>query len=141
MSLRRINAYAQVNGAEQAIELYKSALGATVVVMTRYSEVPGMPAPPEIGNLVIHAHLRIGEGDLMITDGTPDRPVPGPGNISVALDFTDVASGAKAFDALAEGGQVLMPLTDAFWGAKFGLVVDKFGVQWMFSCSLNQTEA
>jgi PhnB protein len=74
----------------------------------------------------------------MLTDTTPDRPVPAESNLSIALDFADPASMATAFEALAAGGTVVCPIQDSFWGAKFGIAKDACGVSWMFNCQVQQ---
>ena len=70
----------------------------------------------------------------MVADTLPDQPARPGDNAHVNLSFDDVADMKKKFDALAAGGQVTMPLQDTFWGAKFGMLKDAFGVQWMFNC-------
>ena len=139
MSIKNINAYIHFNGtAEKAIELYKSALGAKTEVMMRYSDIPGDTPPPGHKNLVMHSELRIGEGTLMVSDAVPERPVASEGNTQVALDFADPAAMAKAFEALAAGGTVTLPIHDAFWGAKFGMLTDAYGARWLLNCQVNQ---
>ena len=58
--------------------------------------------------------------------------------MQIVLDFADVEEMTKAFDALSEGGKVTLPLQDTFWGAKFGLLTDAYGVNWMFNCELKK---
>jgi PhnB protein len=70
----------------------------------------------------------------MLSDTMPGMPFTPEGNAHVCLDFDDAADMAKRFDALAAGGKVTMPLQDTFWGAKFGMLTDAFGVRWMFNC-------
>ena len=74
----------------------------------------------------------------MLSDTMPDMPVTTKGNVQIALHFTDVTDMAKKFDALAAGGTVTMALQDTFWGARFGMLTDAFGVQWMFNCELKK---
>jgi len=57
------------------------------------------------------------------------------GNIAMSLDFSDLDEQEKVFAALAEGGSIMMPLEDTFWGAKFGMLTDKFGIEWMLNCN------
>src|SRR5215831_21079065 len=123
MAIKQINPYIHFNGtAEKAIRLYESALGAKADGLMRWGDQPGMcDDSPEQKNLVMHAHLRIGEGVVMVNDTPPNQPAGSDGNVEIALDFTEPAAMAKAFDALAAGGQVKMPIQDTFWGAKFGV--------------------
>jgi PhnB protein len=70
----------------------------------------------------------------MISDTMRHMPLSAGNNVHVTLDFVDVDDMAKKFDALSVGGKVTMALNDTFWGARFGMLVDKFGIQWMFNC-------
>lgn len=137
MSITNLNPYLNFNGtAEKAIKLYERALGAKTENLMRWSEMPpgeGNVAP-EHKNRVMHAHLQVGHGELMVADTLPDRPVKPGDNAHISLNFDDVGDMKKKFDALSSGGQVVMPLQDTFWGAKFGILKDEFGVQWMFNC-------
>lgn len=139
MPIKKISPYIHFNGtAEKAIHLYQGALGAKLEDISRYGEVPGMTAPPEQKSLVMHALLRIGEGEVMLNDETPDRPAATEGNVQIALDFDGLEEMTKAFDALAAGGKVILPPQDTFWGAKFGMLIDAYGVRWMFNCDLKK---
>jgi PhnB protein len=141
MSIQKINPYINFNGnAEKAIRLYESALGAKVVNVMRHGDMPDAKVTPETRNLVMHALLRIGEGEIMLSDSMPGTVTAGT-NMQIALHFGDEAETAKAFDALAAGGKITMPLQNTFWGAKFGMLTDAFGVQWMFNCELKKAEA
>jgi PhnB protein len=136
MPITTLNPYLNFNGtADQAIKLYESALGAKTEVIQRFGDMAGADVPAEQKNRVIHAALRIGGGTLMISDTMPDRPVPPAGNVHVILEFDDPAEETKKFEALAAGGQITMPLADMFWGAKFGMVTDAYGISWMFNCT------
>jgi len=134
--IKQLNPYLNFNGtAEKAIALYEKALGAKTENVMRYGDIPGNTPAPQNKNLVIHARLHIGGGVIMISDTTPDRPVPAAGNVHVSLDFDDPADQKKKFDALSVGGKVTMPLQDTFWGATFGMLEDAYGISWMFNCN------
>jgi PhnB protein len=140
MSIKKLNPYLNFDGsADKAIELYQSALGAKLEgPIGRFGEVPGMDMPPQHKNRVMHATLQIGEGVIMISDGPPGRPVTTGDSVHVALHFDDVGDMSKKFEALAAGGKVVMPLNDTFWGARFGMLTDAYGIHWMFSCELKK---
>jgi PhnB protein len=122
MSIKNLNPYIQLNGfAAQAIAFYEEALGAKLESVTRFREVAGMKVAPEHENRVMHALLRIGDGVLMISD------------LHIALDFDELADMSAKFDALAARGKVGFPIHETFWGAKFGMLTDAFGVHWMFN--------
>jgi uncharacterized protein len=137
MTIKQLNPYLNFNGtAEKAINLYQKALGAKLENLQRFGEIPGSSASAEVKNRVIHALLKIGPSTVMISDTMPDHPVAAGGNCHVCLDFDDPAEMKAKFDALSDGGKITLPIHDTFWGAKFGMVTDAFGVQWMMNCTV-----
>jgi PhnB protein len=139
MAITSLNPYLNYNGtAADAIKLYERALGARVETLSRFDEVPGMPVPPEQASRVMHAALRIGAGTLMISDTPPGMPAARESNTHVALHCDDAAEMEQMFQALAAGGTVMMPMQDTFWGARFGMLTDAFGIRWMFNCELKK---
>ena len=119
---------------EEAINFYKSALGAESIMLMRYSETPD-PTPPGMvapgsENKVCHASLRIGESVLMASDGGC-RGKAGFQGITLNLSVASEAEADRRFAALAEGGKVQMPLMKTFFSPRFGMVEDRFGVSWM----------
>ena len=129
-----IQAYLNFDGkCEEAIEFYKKALGAEVNFLMRFKDSPEPPAPgcgPADANKVMHASFRIGDTVLMASDGRAAGKTSFQG-ISLSLTVPTEAEADKAFNALANGGQVQMPLAKTFFSARFGMVADKFGVSWM----------
>jgi PhnB protein len=119
---------------EEAIELYKKALGAEVEMLMRIKDSPEPPPPgmhpPGSENKVMHASLRIGEARLMASDGRCSGK-PSFQGITLSLDANDEAHAKRLFGALAEGGEVRMPLAKTFFSPCFGMVADRFGVGWM----------
>ena len=139
MSIKQLNPYLNFNGtAAKAIQLYESALGGKTEGLMRFGDVPGMTVASEHQTRVMHALLRIGEGVIMISDTQPGMPVATEGNVHVCLDFDDVADMTTKFEALAVNGKVTLPLHDTFWGAKFGMLTDAFGVRWMFNSQIEK---
>ncbi len=138
MAITGVNPYLNFDGtAEQAIALYERALGAKAEMVMRYGDAEGMPVPPEHRNRVMHATLDVGGSKVMISDAMPGEQVSSSTAVHVAVHFKgDLDDVARKFDALAEGGQVTMPLTDTFWGARFGTITDAFGIRWMFNAEL-----
>ena len=119
---------------EEAIEFYRRALGAEVEMLMRFKDSPEPPKPgtcaPGADDKVMHASLRIGQTTIMASDGRcGGKPNFQGFSLSLAVP-TDVEAG-KLFNALADGGQVQMPLTKTFFSSSFGMVADKFGVCWM----------
>ena len=119
---------------EEAIEFYKSALGAKVEMLLRFKESPEPPAPgmvpPGSGDKVMHTSFRIGDTTVMASDGRCQGE-PSFQGFSLALTAADEAEAERLFAALADGGQVQMPLAKTFFSPRFGMVADRFGVSWM----------
>lgn len=140
MAIKHLNPYIVFNGvAEKAIGLYEKALCAKVETLMRWGQGPEGCVAPEHKNLVMHSVLLIGGNAIMVADTPPGRPVPTDGNVRIALDFSDPSEMTKLFDALAEGGTVNLPIQDMFWGSKFGMLTDAFGVHWLFNCEVGKT--
>lgn len=136
MAIKNLNPYLNFDGnGEKAVRLYESALGAKVETLSHFGDMPGSNSSPEHKDRVMHAVLRFENGAaVMISDTQPGMPMSVGNNAHICLDFDDVADMTKKFEALSAGGKVTMPLADTFWGAKFGMLVDAFGVSWMFNC-------
>jgi PhnB protein len=117
--------------AEEALEFYRTKLGAEVLMMMRFKESPEpMPGQAPPGDKVMHATFRIGETKVMASDGNCAGR-PSFQGFSLALNAPDEAAAKRLFGALAEGGQVQMPLGKTFFSPAFGMVADRFGVSWM----------
>jgi len=118
---------------EEALEFYRVALGAEGNMLMRWKDMPdpqpGM-VPPGSENKVMHAAFRIGDTEIMASDG---RCLGTPNFQGFALSLTpaDEAEANRLFAALADGGQVQMPLAKTFFSPCFGMVADRFGVSWM----------
>ena len=119
---------------EEAIEFYRSALGAEVTMLMRFKESPDTPPPgmvaPGSENKVMHASLRIGDTTVMASDGECSGS-PSFHGFSLSLTVPDEAEAERVFAAVGNGGQVQMPLTKTFFSPRFGMVADRFGVSWM----------
>ena len=119
---------------EEALNFYKSVLGGSYE-MQRYGESPmATQAPPDFQDKVMHSTFTGSGVKFMAGDGREVKAIdPEAGNISLALSFADAARGKEVFDGLAAGGTVKMPLDEAFWGGKFGMLDDRFGIEWMIT--------
>ena len=131
-SIGMVNPYLFFEGkCEEAIQFYRKALGAEVLMMMRYKESPEQgDCMPKDGNKIMHASLRIGQTMLLASDGMC-QGTPSFQGFSLSLTVPDEATAERFFAALADGGQVLMPLDKTFFSPRFGMVADRFGVSWM----------
>ncbi len=132
-----IQPYLFFNGnCEEAITFYQRALGAEVTMMMRNKDAPEQPPPgtlpPGSENKVMHATLSIGGGIVMASDGMNSGANEFKG-FSLSLAYPTEAESQRAFNALSDGGRVDVPLGKTFWSSCFGMVTDRFGVQWMVS--------
>jgi PhnB protein len=116
---------------EEALDLYRRVLGAEVEYLMRFKESPDpQSVPPGRGEKVMHTSFRIGDTQLMASDGNA-KGNPSFQGVSLALSVADEAEAERKFNALADGGQVQMPLAKTFFSSRFGMVADRFGVSWM----------
>ena len=119
---------------EEALDFYKRALGAEVTTMMRFNEAPDPPPPgmiaPGSESKIMHASLRIGETEVMASDGR-SMGRPDFKGVSLSLSVPSEAEADRLFGMLAEGGQVQMPIGRTFFSPRFGMVADRFGVSWM----------
>ena len=119
---------------EEALNFYKTALDAQIVMLMRFRDSPGPPqpgmVPPGSENKVMHSAFRIGETTLMASDGRCQGK-PSFQGFALSLNAADDAEADRLFTTLADGGQVQMPLAKTFFSPRFGMVADRFGVGWM----------
>lgn len=118
---------------EEAIEFYKSAIGAQVEMVMRHKDSPEPPPPgtlqPGFENKIMHASFRVGESTIMASDGCGEDSKFDGFSLSIAVPTE--ADAQRMFAALSEGGKVTLPLAKTFWSPCFGMLEDKFGVGWM----------
>jgi len=131
-----IEPYLFFNGCcEEAIEFYKKALGVEVLMLMRYKESPEPPPPGMVpagwDNKIMHTCMRIGDANVMASDGCSEGT--NFQGFSLSLSLANEAEAMRVFAALGDGGQVRMPLGKTFWSPCFGMVADRFGVGWMVS--------
>ena len=133
----RIEPYLFFDGrCEEAVEFYKKALGAKVEMLMRFKESPDPPppgmVPPNFDDKIMHTSFRIGDTVVMASDGCTDGKTNFKG-FSLSLAVAKEADADRYFNALADGGEVQMPLGKTFWSPRFGMLTDRFGVGWMIN--------
>jgi len=138
----QLNPYLFYNGTcKEAFELYERVLGGKIVMMLTHGETPAAGhVPPEWKDKIIHARMMLGDQALMASDAPPGR-FDQPKGFSVNVSVDDPAEAERTFHALAENGKVTMPIGETFFAARFGMLVDRFGIPWMINCEGAQKAA
>lgn len=129
----QVQPYVFFNGrCEEAMEFYKTALGAQVGDMMRFGQSPETceQMPPGREDKIMHGECKVGESTILVSDGMHDASGEFKG-FSLTISVPDAATAEKMFHALAVDGQVTMPLGKTFFAPLFGMVTDKFGMGWM----------
>jgi len=130
-----LNPYLNFNGnTREALEFYHQVFGGELKLQT-FSEVPGMEVPKGYEDKIMHGRLDSDTVTIMATEGQPGKEVKFGDNVSLSLMGSDNPKLTEIFNALAEGGEVTMPLSKQFWGDTFGALKDKFGIYWMVNIS------
>ena len=131
----QINPYLSFNGqCEAAFKFYEECLGAKLGPMFRYDGTPlAHQVPADWQDKVMHASFTVGEQVLMGGDVAPDR-YEEPKGISLSLQMRSTTKAERIFQLLGKDGRVVMPLEKTFWAARFGMLVDRFGIPWLINC-------
>lgn len=117
---------------EEALKFYKDLFGGSYDITTIAGSPMADHAPADFQNKVMHATFTAPGFTFMASDGREAKKIdPDEGNITLSLEASEREEGERIFKGLSEGGTITMPLDDAFWGGKFGQVVDRFGIEWM----------
>ncbi len=126
-----LSPYLMFNGnCEEALNFYVKALNGKIENLMRFEGTPA-ESMSEDKQKVMHATFQADGFMFMASDGS--QSPAGNSQVHLSLNFNSAEEERKVFDALAEGGKVTMPLNDTFWGATFGMLTDKFGINWMFN--------
>jgi PhnB protein len=121
---------------EDAFNLYKSVFGGDFEMVSRYKDVPpDVPVPDAEKDQIMHISLPVGDGNMLMGS---DRPAHTGKNIvgnnySITISTDSENQADDYFNGLSAGGKVTMPMEKTFWGAYFGMLVDKYGINWMIS--------
>jgi PhnB protein len=134
----QLNPYLLFNGnCEEAFKSYAQILGGKIEAMMPHEGTPAAEhVPAEWRKKILHARLNVNAQVLMGSDAPPTAQggYEAPKGFSVSVQDNDPAEAERIFHALAENGQVRMPIQETFWAARFGMCVDRFGIPWMINC-------
>jgi PhnB protein len=132
-----LNPYLNFNGnTEEAFNFYKSAFGGEFDVISRFKDIPAeYKGPDHEDNKIMHISLPIAGGSVLMGSDVPESmgKVNTGNNVQISISPASKDEADKLFNALSAGGNVIMPMSDAFWGAYFGMFVDKFDIHWMIN--------
>jgi PhnB protein len=131
----QMSAYLNFRGeCEAAFTLYADCLDGTLGEIFRYAGSPlADQAPADWQHKVMHGSVAIGEHVLMGADVAPDK-YEKPQGFSLSLQIKSTTQAERIFHRLAEDGTIVMPLEKTFWAARFGVLVDRFGIRWLINC-------
>ncbi len=138
-----VNPYLAFNGnCEAAFNFYKSVFGGEFSYIGRYKDMPATehPIPDSEKDKIMHVSLPISKETNLFGADTPEASgykVSFGDNISLSINVESEAEAKRIFNTLAVGGKVTMSLEKTFWSPLFGMLADKFGVNWMISCENN----
>lgn len=132
MSLPKMDPYLFFDGnCAEAMQFYQRTLGGKMEAMLRYSESPEPnQCPPGSGERIMHACIDL-NGQLLMASDCPEGPYAGMKNVSISLLYPTADEAKRIFDALAPGGQIVMPMAPTFWSDSFGMLTDRYGTSWM----------
>ena len=131
-----LNPYLLFNGTcEEAFNLYKSVFGGEFQMISKFKDMPGEGVDPKYAEHIMHVALPVGGKDILMGSdcGPENGNIQIGSNFSVAISTTSEEETRKIFDGLAAGGRINMPLDKTFWAPLFGMVTDKFDINWMVS--------
>lgn len=127
--------YLNFNGnCEEAFSFYAHVFEGEITTLFRFEGSP-MEAPEGMEQKIMHIELLFENNRIQGADRLDIKEMPE--NSAMSLSFVEVFVMDRVFNNLSEGGTVTMPLQDTFWGARFGMITDRFGIKWMFTCDLN----
>lgn len=132
--------YLNFNGnAAEALQFYAKALNGKIVQSSTFADA-NMAQDESMKDKILHAVFEAGDLTFMVSDCPPGVSVNSGNQVSLSLNFNDLGTIERTFTALADGGNITMPMQDTFWGARFGMTTDKFGVHWMFNHDYKKEE-
>jgi len=136
--MKSFNPYINFAGnTRAALEFYQQCFNGEILHMQTFGEAQQEVSGEEL-NRIMHAEFKAEGIHIMASDGMPGDKVTQGDTISLSINFTDEAEQTDIFNSLSNGGIISMPLQDTFWGARFGMLTDRFGIHWMFNCYKQQ---
>lgn len=136
--MMRISPYIFFNGnCEEAMTFYSQCLNAPITDLSRFGNAP-VPHDAADNNKIMHARINVGLNNVIMVCDNMNKNTDIGSNVQLSVEFEDLEEMNNKFEKITIGGTVTMPLQDTFWGARFGMFKDKFGIFWMFSCQIKK---
>lgn len=141
--MAHLNPYLNFSGnTEEAFNFYKSVFGGEFLNVTRFGDTPEKDrVPAQERDKIMHIALPIGNGNILMAtdalDSMGHHLKPG-NNFHLSVETGSKEEADKLFNGLSVGGKITQPIKDQFWGAYFGSITDKYGINWMISYDKNQ---
>lgn len=120
---------------EEAMNFYKECLNGEIVTLQRFGDTE-MPVEDSHKQRIMHGELKAENVHIMFSDGAPHKEISVGDNVQLSINLDSTEEQDQLFEALSEGGEVTMPLEITFWGARYGMFKDKFGIRWMLNCDI-----
>lgn len=132
----RVQPYLIFNGdCAAAFKFYESTFRGKIEFMQPFGETDAAAhLPPEDHSLIMHAHLTVGDSEIMGSDAPGGRYAK-PQGIYVSMQFDTPEEADRVFAVLAQGGTIEMPIGETGWARRFGMVIDRFNIPWMINCN------
>ncbi|WP_163582080.1 VOC family protein [Gracilibacillus saliphilus] len=127
----KLTPYITLEGrVKEAIQFYEETLGAEIISLFTYGEMPDIPNTftDELKSLVAHAKLKVGGTELMLSDAPGDSIIENGKKVTICITTNEVEKSKQIYEALRQDGQVNMPFKEEPFSPGFGDVTDKFGV-------------
>lgn len=139
-----VNVYLTFDGdCKQAFDFYKSVFGGEYPYVGTFGEMPPQegipPVPDNMKDRIMHITLPIGDGTVIMgsdTGGEWGKNFSKGNNFSISVNTDSIEEAKRIYNGLSVGGKLTMPMDKTFWGAYFGMLQDKFGINWMVNCEL-----
>ncbi|MEX2604014.1 MAG: VOC family protein [Gracilimonas sp.] len=120
---------------EEAINYYKECLDGEITAIQRFGDTE-MPVEDGYKDKIMHSELKAENIHIMFSDGAPHKEIVVGDNVQLSINLDSTEEQDRIFEALAKDGEITMPLENTFWGARYGMLKDKFGIRWMLNCEV-----
>ncbi|MDZ7756304.1 VOC family protein [Rhodohalobacter sp.] len=120
---------------EEAMSFYKECLNGEITALQRFGDTE-MPVEDDHKRKIMHGELKAEGITIMFSDGAPHKEISGGNNVQLSINLESEEEQDRIFEALSEKGEVTMPLENTFWGARYGMLTDKYGIRWMLNCEI-----